>query len=160
MLQILQECKLFKECTKRELNTIADICQEVTFGKGESVFEAKSTGEYLYIISEGVIELRFRVNFYNASQELALERKTRGEVFGWSAITKPNLYTLSAFALQNSDLLRLKGNDINELCSKNNHLGYILMRNIAEVIGERFQIVQTMLINEIQQNLRQKELLK
>jgi signal-transduction protein with cAMP-binding, CBS, and nucleotidyltransferase domain len=158
MIQVLKESRLFRECTNQELEEIADVCTTVTFKNGEHIFEAKSFAEYLYIVSEGAVELRFEINYYNASQELILERKTRGEAFGWSALTKPNIYTLTALAVQNSDLLILNDRDLRELCAKNDHLGYILMKNIAEIIGERFQMVQNMLINEIQQNLKEKEL--
>jgi len=157
MFQILKESRLFNECTNQELQEITKICNKVTFKDGEHIFEATSLAEFLYIVMEGAIELRFIVNYYNASQELTLERKTRGEVFGWSAITMPNVYTLTAVAIQNSDLLRLNERDIRELFTKNEHLGFILMKNIAEIIGERFQIMQKMLMNEIQQNLKEKE---
>ena len=158
MFQILKECKLFNECTIQELEEIADLYKPVTFKKGEHIFEAKSFAEYLYIVSEGTVELHFEINYYNASQELILERKTRGEVFGWSALTKPNIYTLTALATQDSDLLIINERELRELCAKNNHLGYVLMNNIAVTIGERFQIVQNMLIYEIQNNFREKEL--
>jgi CRP/FNR family cyclic AMP-dependent transcriptional regulator len=158
MLQVLKESRLFREFTNQELEEIADVCKTITFKNGEHIFEAKSFAEYLYIVSEGAVELRFEINYYNASQELILERKTRGEAFGWSALTKPNIYTLTALAVQNSDLLILNERDLKELCVKNDHLGYILMKNIAEIIGERFQMIQNMLINEIQQNLKEKEL--
>ncbi len=158
MFQTLKNTRLFNECTNQELHEIDNICEKITFNEGELIFEAKSSAKYLYIICEGAVELRFKVNYYNASQNITLDRKTVGEVFGWSALTKPNIYTLSAWALQNSDLLRIDEKDIKELCAKNDRLGYMLMKNIAEIIGERFELVQKMLINEIQQNLKEKEL--
>jgi len=157
MFQILKESRLFNECTNQELNEISKICKKITFKTGEHIFEAKSFAEYLYIVSEGAVELRFTISYYNVSQEITLERKTSGEVFGWSALTKPNLYTFTAMAIQDCDLLSLNERDIRELCKKSEHLGFILMKNIAEIIGERFQMVQKMLMNEIQQNLKQKE---
>ncbi len=157
MFQILKESRLFNECTIQELNEIAKICKKITFKTGERIFEAKSFAEYLYIVSEGAVELRFTISYYNVSQEITLERKTEGEVFGWSALTKPNVYTNTALAIQDSELLSINERDIKELCAKNEHLGFILMKNIAEIIGERFQMVQKMLMNEIQQNLKEKE---
>jgi signal-transduction protein with cAMP-binding, CBS, and nucleotidyltransferase domain len=157
MFQILKESRLFNECTNQELEKIDDICKTITFKKGESIFKAKSFAEYLYIVTNGVVELRFGINYYNASQELTFERKTKGDVFGWSAMTKPNIYTFTALTVQDSELLILNERDLKELCIKNDHLGYILMKNIAEIIGERFQMVQNMLINEIQQNVNEKE---
>ena len=158
MFQILKESRLFNGCPSPELHDIYNICQKITFNEDELIFEAKSSAEYLYLISKGSVELRFEVYYYNASQKITLDRKSTGDAFGWSALTKSNIYTLSAWAIQNSDLLRINGNDINDLCSKNERMGYILMKNISEIIGDRFELVQKMLINEIQQNLKEKEL--
>jgi signal-transduction protein with cAMP-binding, CBS, and nucleotidyltransferase domain len=157
MFQILKESRLFKECTTKELEEIADLCKTVTIKNGERIFAAKSFAKYLYIVCQGAVELQFEINYLNASQELTLERKTRGEVFGWSALTKPNVYTLTAVAVQNTDLLSLNERDLEELCVKNEHLGYVLMNNIATIIGERFQLVQNMLVNEVQNNFKEKE---
>ena len=157
MLQILKESRLFNECTNQELNEVGKIYKTISFAKGKCIFKAKSFAEHLYIVSKGEVELHFTVDYFNISQEITLERKTRGGVFGWSALTKPNLYTFTALAIQDSDLLSLNERDIRELCAKNEHLGFILMKNIAEIIGERFQMLQKMLMNEIQQNLKEKE---
>lgn len=157
MHQMLKEHRLFKECTDQELGEIDNICQKITFKENEIIFKAKGSAKYLYLISEGAVELLFEVKYYNASQNITLDRKTKGDVFGWSALTKPNIYTLSARAAQNSDLLRINEKDINELCAKNDHLGYILMKNISEIIGERFELIQKILIYEVQQNLKDKE---
>ena len=73
-------------------------------------------------------------------------------------MTKSNTYTLSAQALENSTLLSINQKDIDDLCNSNYRMGYILMKNISETIGERFELLQNMLINEVQQNLKVKEI--
>ena len=52
---------------------------------------------------------------------------------------------------------QITAKDIEKLSAENNHLGYILMKNIADTIGGRFDLVQRMLIDLIQQNLKEKE---
>lgn len=157
MLPILKESRLFRECTDPEFHEIANIVQKMSIKEGECIFEAKTMATHLYVVSEGAVELRFTVDHYNVPREITLDRKARGEVFGWSALTKPNVYTLTALATQDSELLRVNGKDLKALCAKNDHLGYAVMKNIAEIIGERFELVQNILMNEIQQNLRQRE---
>jgi signal-transduction protein with cAMP-binding, CBS, and nucleotidyltransferase domain len=158
MVELLKEAKIFKNCSNQELNDISNICETISVNEGEQVLEAKSPADHLYVIADGCIELRFTVTHYFSSQEITLDRKVKGEAFGWSALTEPHLYTLAAWAVKDSKLLRLKADDIKSLCSKNHHLGYILMRNIAEIIGGRFDLVQKILIDTIQQDLKEKEL--
>lgn len=157
MIDLLKEAAVFKDFTSQELIEISKICQRVAFKSGERIFEAESPAEYLYIVSQGAVELRFKVTHYFASKEITLDRKFNGDAFGWSALTEPYIYTLSALTMQDSKLLKFKANDIMKLCTDNNHLGYHLMKNIAEIIGERFASIQRILIDVIQQNLKEKE---
>ena len=158
MIDLLKECRVFKECSDQELAQAAKICQKVSFKNGEPIFEADSSAEYLYVVGTGAVELRFKVTQYQASTGIALDRKFKGDVFGWSALTEPYIYTLSALAMQDCELVNLKANDMKGLCNKNNHMGYVLMKNISEIIGERFASIQRILIDVIQQNLKEKEL--
>lgn len=157
MIDLLRECRAFKECTDQELAETAKICQKVSLKSGERVFEAKSSADYLFVVSEGTLELRFGVTHYHASKEITLDRKSQGDAFGWSALAEPNIYTASAVATEDSELLRIKANDIEKLCKENNHFGYILMKNISGIIGERLASMQMMLMDLIQQDLIEKE---
>jgi CRP-like cAMP-binding protein len=158
MLEILKEAKIFEDCTNQELADISNICQKISVKDGAQILEARSPADYFYVIAEGCVELRFTVTHYFSSQEITFDRKVKGEALGWSALTEPHLYTLAAWAVKDSELLRLKADDIKNLYSKNHHLGYVLMKNIAEIIGGRFDLVQNILIDTIQQNLKEKEL--
>ncbi len=158
MLNLLEEARLFKECTSQELLDINDVCQKISYKNGECIFKAGSPTEYLYVVSEGAVELRFKVNLYQSSQEITIERISEGEVFGWSALAKSHTYSLSAFVVKDSNLLRIKEKDLLRLCTATHHLGYILMKNITEIISERFELVQKMLIDLIRKDLSEKEI--
>jgi CRP-like cAMP-binding protein len=81
----------------------------------------------------------------------------KGEAFGWSAIIEPNIYTLSAFAVTDSQLMQIKKDEFGKLCAENDHLGSVLFKNIAEIIAERYILIQKILIDAIQQELKSKE---
>ena len=157
MLDLLKEVRVFEGCTTRELQDISKICQRMTLRNGERVFEMQSPAEYLYVVAKGAVELKFTVTHYRVSKEITLDRIQQKEAFGWSALGEHRSYTLSASAVADSELLRINAKDIEKLSAENNHLGYILMKNIADTIGERFDLVQRMLIDLIQQNLKAKE---
>lgn len=157
MLDLLKEAKVFRECTTEELKEVADITQSLTLKNGERVFDAKNPAEYLYIVAKGAVELRFTVTHYRAAKEVTIDRILEKEAFGWSSLREPHPYTLSALAVKDSKLLRLSAKDVKRLCAENHHLGYVLMKNIADIIGERFDLAQKMLIELIQQELKEKE---
>jgi CRP-like cAMP-binding protein len=157
MLDLLKEARVFEGCTTQELRDISKISQRMALQNGERVFAAQSPAEYLYIVAKGAVELKFTVTHYRVSKEITIDRVQQKEVFGWSALGKHRTYTLSALAVGDSELVRINAKDIEKFSAENNHLGFILMKNIAETIGERFDLVQRMLIDLIQQNLKEKE---
>lgn len=157
MPESLEICGLFRECTPDELHAVAAACETVTARQGETIFEARSPAEHLYIVAAGTIELKFSVIHYMERQEIPIERKFKGDAFGWSAIVPPHSFTLSAVATRDSELVRISRAQIEHLCRSNHHFGYVFMQSIAEVVGRRFNVVQQMLIDNIQHSLKKKE---
>ncbi|MFQ5705985.1 MAG: Crp/Fnr family transcriptional regulator [bacterium] len=158
MIELLRHVKLFDQLKPDELQDVAKICERISCKSGDRIFEAESPAEYLYVVGNGSVELRFNVTHYHASKEITLDRKFNGDTFGWSALTEHKIYTLSALAMQDSELLRLRAEDMTSLSNDNNSLGYILMKNLTEVISSRFVSLQRVLIDVIRQNLQEKEL--
>lgn len=157
MTQLLKEANLFNGLLPEELEQIEKLCEVRNIEKGTQLFEAGNSADYLFVVLEGQIELRFKVIYFNASIEIPLENKSRGEAFGWSALIEPYTYTLSAFAAKDCRLLQLRGRDIERLCAENSHLGYVVMSNIAKLIGKQFSALEKALVAEIQQGLKEKD---
>lgn len=157
MLSELKASRLFRECTDRELEKVASVCETETFAAGETVFKADAPAHHVYIVGEGSVDLRFAATYYAASQEITLDRKFKGDVLGWSAIVEPHAFTLSAVAVRNSTLLKILGSDLTRFCAEDDHFGYVFMRNMAHLIGQRFNIAQRMLIDVVQDRLRKQE---
>lgn len=157
MLELLKQSKIFEGLQSDELQEITKICQIVKYKNGEKIFEAGEPAEHLFIVKEGEIELRCQMTYQNIPMGICLERKVRGQPLGWSALTEPYKYTLSAFAVKDSELLQMGHSELKELCERNNHLGYVLMSNIARLIASRFISTQVRLIQEIQQSLKKRD---
>ena len=159
MVSLLKEARIFADCTTQELEDIATICERVSFHSGECLFEANSPAEHLFLVVQGLVELHFNVTHYSAVKELTFERISKGEILGWSAsLRQPQVYALSAFAVKDSELLRIRVGDLEKLCMENDHLGHVLMKNLGETIAARFNRLRHMFINEIQHELNEKEL--
>jgi len=159
MLELLKQSRIFEGLGEDELQKITDISRVAKFKKDEKIFRIGDAAEHLFIVKEGEIELHFQVTYQNLSHEVCLERKSRGEPLGWSALTEPYKYTLSAHSATDSELLQMGHRELMDLCEADNHLGYVLMRNIARLIARRFILTQEKLIREIQQALKKKDTL-
>ena len=156
-MELLSKFPIFEGMEKEELQDIAKICKLKRFEKGSEVFKAGDLAESLFLVNKGKVELRFKVSYQNASTEISLDIVSPGEALGWSALTPPFKYTLSAFAVEETEVLEIKERDIKRICQEKSHLEYVLMNNLAKIIGQRFSALPGILIQEIQQNLKRKE---
>lgn len=156
MLELLRKSELFKDCTAQEIEKVAAACESKTFKAGETVIEAQSAANTLYIVDEGCVEIRFPVTYLLGSQEVTLDRKLKGDVLGWSAIVHPHVFTLSAVAAKDSTLLTIASVDMEKLCA-DDHFGHVFMRNLADIIAQRFNMLQQMLIDVVQDRLKKQE---
>lgn len=153
----LERFALLDGLTPEEADTIVRRCQITPFKKGDKVIATGGSADSLYLVRSGRIEIRFTAVYFNAPFELPLDIIGPGEMCGWSALIPPHSYTLSAYATEDSELLRIPRADLQECCEANPRLGYVVMKNIARIIGERYEIARQMLIGEIQRDFTRKE---
>lgn len=157
MLQSLERINVLSECTGQEIQAIADICRPMTVQQGDRIFEAGSPADFLYFVAEGMVELCFRVTHYLVTNEITIDRIRKNQTFGWSALAESKTYTLSALATTRGELLKVPAADLRKLCSDHHHLGYVLMKNVSAIIGDRFERTQRILMDVIQKQLDEKE---
>jgi signal-transduction protein with cAMP-binding, CBS, and nucleotidyltransferase domain len=157
MIELLKKFNVFEGMEDGELQEIAKACSLKQFSKGAQVFRAGDPAESLFLVNKGKVELRFKATYHSVSTEISLDKVSPGDAFGWSALTYPFKYTLSAYVAEDSELVELKESDIRGICRDNAHLGYTLMNNVAKIIGQRFSTIQAILIQEIQQDLKKRE---
>jgi CRP/FNR family transcriptional regulator, cyclic AMP receptor protein len=148
---------IFEGLTPEESATILRCCKVTSVKKGEKVLEAGESASSLFLVRSGRIEVRFKVVCLNASLDVPLDIIRAGEVCGWSALIPPHRYTLSAYATEDSELLQIQRTDLQEYCEANTRVGYMVMKNIARTLGDRYENALQMLIGGIQKDLKKKE---
>jgi CRP-like cAMP-binding protein len=149
MKELLRESMLFGRCTPEQLAAVAARCRRRTYAAGSMIIEANTSADRFYVVEEGSIDLHFTLTCYGATQEVTVDRKLRGDVFGWSSLLASRTFTLSATATRESTLLEIHSAEIDELFA-NHHFGHVVMRALAEIIGQRFNVMQQMLIDMLQ----------
>jgi len=157
MPQSIEGIDVLRECTGQEIQAIIEISRPMIFQQGDRIFEAGAPADFLYFVVEGVVELCFRVTHYLATNEITIDRIRKNQTFGWSALAESKTYTLSAVATTHGEILQVPAAGLRKLCSEHDHLGYVLMKNISAIIGERFERMQRILMGVIQKQLDEKE---
>ena len=148
---ILSQTEIFVGIDKARLEQIALICQEKSFKRGEMIFKENTSGDELYVITKGEVEIlvdpSLVSNYNRASKEpqrIALFQ--RGQSFGEMALVDQGLRSASACSADNKTrVLIIPRKALLQLCDQDPLLGYQLMRNLAtdlatKLRGTDFQI--------------------
>jgi CRP-like cAMP-binding protein len=151
--KILQGIDFFDGLSGSELKQIAEICQVVKMKKGERIFSRGDEAEKFYVVKTGKVNLTFQVSILLSELDIVVDMKREGGTFGWSALVPPYKLTLSAYCDEDCDLIQVQGKDVLSLCARELHIGFVLMSNLAEVIGSRMNQLQVLYEKEIEINV-------
>lgn len=125
---LLKRVQLFANLEEGELNQLAAICQEKSVAAGETIISQNTTGNEMYIVAQGSVE----VYIQGLSDARSLVVLGKGQVIGEMALIDQGYRSASVRATREGAALYLIESDaFYQLCEKNNHIGFIVMRNLA-----------------------------
>ncbi len=136
-INTLQQADIFYDLTEPQVEMVATLCSTVTLKKGEVIFEENSSGDELYVIADGTVDIMLNPDLIQStttqsSQPLTVATLRRGQTFGEVALVDKGLRTASAHcASRRAHLLVIPRDRLIKLCDDHPDLGYCLMRNIA-----------------------------
>ena len=148
---VLTQADIFAGINQRHIDRIASICKEKTFQRGETIFEENSTGDELYIIASGEVEITVDPSLVSHRSDTPSEQRTiahlrRGQSFGEIALVDQGIRSAAARSTsKDTQLIIIPRDELLSLCEENPQLGYRLMRNLAadlsmKLRGTDFQI--------------------
>lgn len=128
---ILEAVELFEGATEQELESVASICHEQTFTKGDIVTAQGEPGDELFVVYEGFVEV-LRSGISPEVGPRTVVHLGSGQIFGEMALVDrgPRSATVKA-ASDTTRVLVIHQDDFERLCDQNHHLGFVVMRNIA-----------------------------
>jgi CRP-like cAMP-binding protein len=135
MLETIKESELFKGVTSRVLTDIAKGCEEMSFGKGETIFEKGESSQDVYELLEGGVDL--------ASLERSIIHLTvsrNGQIFGWSALVEPHLRTATAICSADTRVIRIPRDAVERAIERHPHEGIFILKNLMGIITTRLQL--------------------
>jgi CRP/FNR family transcriptional regulator len=107
---------------------------------GDLICAERERADRLFILCEGRVQLRVRLrSLLESDAELTIEEVEPGRIFGWSSLVKQRQFTASARALERVRLMAIRSEDLNELFDRNAHVGFVVMKQLAEVIASRLR---------------------
>ncbi len=129
-ISILKQSDIFYQFTPTQLELVANLCQELIFAKGETIFEENSSSKELYVIASGEVKILINSSAGKKGTVVAILR--RGQSFGEVALVDEGLRSASARAGEKDTRLVVIPRDrLVMLCETYPQLGYRLMYNLS-----------------------------
>ena len=113
---------------------------ELTGEKGEIIFRTGELGEYLYILTEGSVELIYIAKDDRdpeIEKEILVGEIRPGEPFGISSFIEPHILTATAKVTCAGKAIKITAEKLHALCENDPQMAYGLMSRIAEATLER-----------------------
>jgi len=142
-IDFLDKVQIFQGLDREQLAEITKYCEEAEFQPGTRIFKQGENALYLWIVKEGRVDLKFEVTDGSSSEENTISSIPATGAFGWSSFTSPHEYRLSGYCTgQSCKLIRVERNGLRQLFEKDSDIGYIVMSNVAAIVGARFHEFQ------------------
>lgn len=134
--EILRRFPLFAGLDDDMLKQIAMLGDEREMDAEEWLFHEGDDAHTLFLLLDGAVSLTINMDSKGERME---EVTTLGmnEVIGWSAMVEPCCYTLGGQTATKSTVAAIDGDGLRTLMDENPETGYLMMRAIARLIGER-----------------------
>ena len=146
--ELLRRYPLFAGQSHYMLEEIAMLGSEVTKTVGEWLFHENEEATRLYLVLDGAIALTLFVHLDGEPQHLATSHSLgKNEIVGWSSIVTPHQYKLGARVVKAAHLLEIDALSLRQLLDDNPEYGYHFLRQIAEVVSERFMQVNIQILS-------------
>lgn len=145
--------RLFRGLTPGQCEPFGSIAHERHVPAGEYVFRLGQEAAVLFVVCSGVVELTVPLKMTGDDREVVVEEAREGETVAWSALVEPHRFTMSGRARTDVDLLGFARRDLQTMLAVQPDTGLRIMTNLAQVIGGRLHVVQTMWNRELQRTV-------
>jgi len=131
LLEVLGNVELFDGITPDELEAVSKICRERSYHAGDVLTTQGEPGDELYVICDGLVEV-LRSETPSDPSPRAVVNLGQGQIVGEMALVDLGPRSATVRTISEKTVVQvIQRDDFERLCDENNHLGYIVMRNIA-----------------------------
>jgi CRP-like cAMP-binding protein len=133
-----------------EIELLAASFNEEAVSAETVLFPQGSRADKLYVVLSGRLAIYFKP--YDG-EVLNVAELRAGDVLGWSAALGRRMYTSSAVALEDSQLLSIRGQVLRRLCETHPKTGVVILERLAEVIAERLRSTHEHVVEMLRQGM-------
>jgi CRP-like cAMP-binding protein len=148
---IFEQLPLFQDVHPAGMALVRTLFVPCHYSLGTVVFEQGNLADNLYIVVEGEVGVRFKPD---DAPQINVAKVGSSGIVGWSAALGSSSYTSSAVCLCDCLLVRIRSEDLHDLCVNHPETGRIILDRLAAVISERLRNTHHQVFNLLEQGLR------
>jgi CRP/FNR family cyclic AMP-dependent transcriptional regulator len=135
---ILRKNLFFAGLGDEELESLSAIACEISFQSGDLIFDEGDSAHMLYLLLDGWVDIVVEINDHQDSRrQLVVTTLSSGNMFGWSAVVEPYVYTTSAVCASPVKAIGFSKIDLQSLFETNQRLYYVIITRICQIIASR-----------------------
>ena len=139
----INESDLFKGVSQRFITKVANAAEEETLKKNAVIFKKGEKATHFYVLVSGDVHIDI-----GETDKATLAVNRPGEVFGWSALVEPYVFTAVARCAQETKLIKVS-RDVLELAIKDHpDEGLAVLKNLTRIIAGRLRYAYRQLVPE------------
>ncbi|MGB5925890.1 MAG: cyclic nucleotide-binding domain-containing protein [Dehalococcoidia bacterium] len=145
--KILEKVDIFRGLSPRQLESLAQVSEERKYRGGEAVFTEHSSGAEVYIIKKGKVCIELGLK--GKPNTATIQRLSVGQIFGELALVDKRSRSATATCENDCEIITIARDRLDELFEQDSRLGYIVMRNLAQLLAERLRRTDLMLVASV-----------
>ena len=128
--QILRQSDLFRDLNEIHLDLVLRVCEESNFLAGEYIFHQDDSGDALYILADGKVEIILEPESAGEAV-LPVAELDAISTFGEVILVERARRTASVRCKTDAQLLRIPRDRLLKLCNDYPEIGFRIMRRMA-----------------------------
>ena len=129
-----QESDLFKGVSNRVIGEIGRGAVELVFEPDTLICKTDDEASTIYELVEGAVDIMVL-----EKEHVHYTVTKPGEIFGWSALVEPYIYTATARATTLVKVIGINRDIIEATVTRHPAEGLIIYKNLASIIGQRLK---------------------
>ena len=144
LAKVLGKLRFSETLPESILQRVASLAELRGFPTGTRLFREGAQNDQLMVITIGSVALDIQVP---GRGEVRIMSLGPGNMVAWSALLGGGRMTTSAVALEDTQVVAIRGADVLALCQSEPEFGYHLMRQVAQALASRLVATRLQLLD-------------
>jgi RimJ/RimL family protein N-acetyltransferase len=134
--EVTRQSDIFKGLSDGELSQLAQICKMVSYPAGNTICCEGEKGDEIFVLAEGKASVMTKGK---GEKIIKIASIGQGEIFGEMSIIEDKPRNADLITDVNSKLVVIDRFELENLMNRNNHLGKMVMKNMAQGLSRKLR---------------------